>query len=532
MLIYKRIKEFVFYLSSKYGDWNLRLNLYKLSIFDGNEKEIKGIQNSYPEVLNNLTCDEATSIMDFCLNHPIKYKRLSSQLLAFGAVGYFLDDTCFAKNEKSIIGEIQSWLSCPDSVVSIGQNIFKCLSGVAYRMSQDSLSNICCQFIEKHYSRWYIDMFKFIAQFMDLRKMSDEFAQALMEHIYNVFDNEKEREQIQYAPHFLHVLRNQNSTLTEGIDKKVKEHFPNYYKSTYKLETTKNEEQDLPIFIQEYIQNIRKRNEEQGENGTFFEYATSEIRTVRAILVGQEIQYNSETIDELISVVSDTLLFSKESISTKLDAISLLICIIVKYPEDYTRNQSVYQKLFDQREEIDFFDHAIFSSNIDGISLKIGLQFLYAAMGKDVYSDLLELMPYIEGDVATTIAVARLIIEYLETMDTITLPSGVETITLQYVLQWLHSEYIDIRWNATRILFSMARNPVNHGIINSQLVKLIDSSNVYIKNLIVRHVYEVNGITDETKKYIFSKCKHDANFVVRMVCADVEKEAQMEDKKS
>ena len=532
LLIYKRIKEFVFYLSSKYGDWNLRLNLYKLSIFDGNEKEIKGIQNSYPEVLNNLTCDEATSIMDFCLNHPIKYKRLSSQLLAFGAVGYFLDDTCFAKNEKSIIGEIQSWLSCPDSVVSIGQNIFKCLSGVAYRMSQDSLSNICCQFIEKHYSRWYIDMFKFIAQFMDLRKMSDEFAQALMEHIYNVFDNEKEREQIQYAPHFLHVLRNQNSTLTEGIDKKVKEHFPNYYKSTYKLETTKNEEQDLPIFIQEYIQNIRKRNEEQGENGTFFEYATSEIRTVRAILVGQEIQYNSETIDELISVVSDTLLFSKESISTKLDAISLLICIIVKYPEDYTRNQSVYQKLFDQREEIDFFDHAIFSSNIDGISLKIGLQFLYAAMGKDVYSDLLELMPYIEGDVATTIAVARLIIEYLETMDTITLPSGVETITLQYVLQWLHSEYIDIRWNATRILFSMARNPVNHGIINSQLVKLIDSSNVYIKNLIVRHVYEVNGITDETKKYIFSKCKHDANFVVRMVCADVEKEAQMEDKKS
>ena len=78
-------------------------------------------------------------------------------------------------------------------------------------------------------------------------------------------------------------------------------------------------------------------------------YATSEIRTVRAILVGQEIEYNSETIDELISVVADTLLFSKESISTKLDAQSLLICIIVKYQEDYKRNQSVYQKLFDQR---------------------------------------------------------------------------------------------------------------------------------------------------------------------------------------
>ena len=532
LLIYKRIKEFVFYLSSKYSDWNLRLNLYKLAIFDGNEKEIKGIQNSYPEVLNNLTSDEASSIMDFCLNHPIKYKRLSSQLLAFGAVGYFLDDTCFAKNEEYIIGEIRSWLSCPDSVVSIGQNIFKCLSGVAYRISQDSLSSICCQFFEKHYGRWYTDVFKLIAQFMDLRKMSDEAAQALIKQIYNVLDNEKEREQIQYAPNFLHVLRKQNCALTEGLDQKVEEYFPNYYKNTYKLETTKNEEQELPVFVQEYTERIRKRNEEQGKNGKFLGYATREIATVRAILVGQEIEYDPETIDELISVVADTILFSKESISTKLDAISLLICIIVKFPEDYVRNQRVYQQLFDQREEIDILDHSIFSSNINGISLKIGLQFLYAAMGKDVYSNILELLPYIEGDVATTIAVTRLIVEYLETTDTITLPGGVETITLQYVLQWLHSEYLDIRWNATRILFSMAHNPVNHGIINNQLIKLIDSSNVYIKNLIVRHVHEVNGITDETKKYIFSKCEHDANFVVRLVCANVEKETQMEDKKS
>src|SRR5699024_4618304 len=173
--------------------------------------------------------------------------------------------------------------------------------------------SICCQFIEKHYGRWYIDMFKFIAQLMDLRKMSDESAQALIEHIYNVFDNEKEREQIQYAPNFLHVLRKQSSALTEDLDRKVEEYFPNYYKSTYKLETTKNEEQDFPVFIQEYTKNIRKGNEEQGKNGKFLGYATREIATVRAILVGQEIEYDPETIDELISVVADTLLFSKES---------------------------------------------------------------------------------------------------------------------------------------------------------------------------------------------------------------------------
>ncbi len=172
--------------------------MYKLAVFAGKEKEVKGIQDSYPEILNNLTSDEAASIMDFCLNHPIKYKRLSSQWLAFGAVGYFLDDKCFELHEKNIVNEMKSWLSNDSPVVSIGQNIFKCLSGVAYRMSQDTLSEICCQFIEKHYSRWYIEMFRFIANRIDLQKMSIESAQALVEHINGVFEREKEREEINY----------------------------------------------------------------------------------------------------------------------------------------------------------------------------------------------------------------------------------------------------------------------------------------------------------------------------------------------
>lgn len=523
LLIYEKIRDFVFYLSCKYDDWNLRLNLYKLAIFAGKEKEIKGIQDSYPEVLNKLTADEAASIMDFCLNHPIKYERLSSQLLAFGSVGYFLDDKCYVHHEKSIVDEIKSWLSSDTPVVSIGQNIFNCLSGVAYRMSQETLSEICCQFIERHYSRWYMDMFKFIANRIDLRKMSDDSAKALIEHINCVLDSEKEREQINYSSAFLCVLRTQNRAFTVEMDKKIAKYLPNYYEGTYKLETTEEENRDMPVFVREYVEHIRKSNETQGKDGVYFGYGTRKIATVRAILLGKEFVSDADTMDMLISAVADTLLVSKEGISTKLDAIALLICIVVKYPEDYTRNQSVYEKLFEQQKAIEVADNSIISSNIDSISLKIGLKFLYTAMGKDMYGDILELMPYIQGDVATTIAVTHLIVEYLENSDDVMLPSRVENLILQNVLQWLQSEYTDIRWNATRIFLTMSRNPENHGIVNHQLVNLIDSNNVYIKNLIIRHLHKMNGITDGTKEYIISKCKYDANFVVRMVCAEVEK---------
>lgn len=258
LLIYEKIRDFIFYLSCKYDDWNLRVNLYKLAIFAGKEKEIKGIQDSYPEVLNKMNADEAASIMNFCLNHPIKYQKLNSLLLAFGSVGYFLDDINYEYYERSIVSEIKSWLSSDDAVVSIGQSVFKSLSGVAYRMSQDILGEICCKFMENHYSRWYTDMFKFIADRMDLQKMSDETAKKLLEHIISVINNEKEREQINYSPTFLCVLRKQNRALTDEMDKKIAEYFPSYYKGVYKLETTENERQDMPVFLREYADRIKK----------------------------------------------------------------------------------------------------------------------------------------------------------------------------------------------------------------------------------------------------------------------------------
>ena len=143
-------------------------------------------------------------------------------------------------------------------------------------------------------------------------------------------------------------------------------------------------------------------------------------------------------------------------------------------------------------------------------------------MGKDVRGDILELMPHIQGDVATTIAVSQLVVEYLETNDTIVLPPSIDAIVLQNVLQWLRSEYLDIRWNATRILFALSRNSDNHGVINHQLIMLIDSNGAHIKNLIMQQLHKINGVTDSTKEYIMSKCKQDANFVVRMVCSEVE----------
>ena len=122
-------------------------------------------------------------------------------------------------------------------------------------------------------------------------------------------------------------------------------------------------------------------------------------------------------------------------------------------------------------EKTSEIDESVFS-NIDVLSLKIGLLLLYTAMGKETYSEILEIIPYLGNDLATTNSVINLIVEYLYTNKSVLLPKNIEIIILQNVLYWLRLDNINIRWCATRIMFALLRNPENKKIINNQLTHL------------------------------------------------------------
>ena len=67
-------------------------------------------------------------------------------------------------------------------------------------------------------------------------------------------------------------------------------------------------------------------------------------------------------MDAVITTAADTLLVSKEGIHIKLDAVSLLVCIALKFPEHYNRNKATYDLLREKREEIETADISIISS--------------------------------------------------------------------------------------------------------------------------------------------------------------------------
>lgn len=522
ILLYEKIKDFLFFLSNRYDNWQIRLNLLKYTILSGNDKEVDGIINSYPEILGKLSEDDAEVIMDFCSHHPIYYKRVQHQLLAFGAVGYYLSDSKFAYYESETENIINTWLNEEGSIVFIGHSFFKNLSKVAYRFSQDKLVDICCKFIDKHYSRWYIDMFEFIAKRININKMSLDSAQNILTHIKLVLQNDAERPLVNYAPGFLCILRKQRKDITEELDKAVEKFLPQYYQSDYKLETTDRPSADLPLFIAQYVQSIKVDNENQGKNGAYFGGGERKIATIKAILLfNDNIPVPDDLMDSLVDTVAQTLLKSKESISTKMDAVSLLCCIIEKYPHVYVRNKAIYEDIYNNESEISTEIDVPFSSNIDSVALQISLKFLFLSMGINIHADLVQLLPYLKDHMATTISVSNFIANYLEMSSKVILTKEVGAIILYNALAWTHLDYLDVRWNATRILLGLLRNPENQDIINRQVVFLIDTDNVYIKNLILQRILKTPGIREDTKQYILDVCKHDSNFVTRLICKDI-----------
>lgn len=523
LLFYTDMRNFMFYLSNQYSDWSFRNNLLKLQIFRGKEGEVKEIVDSYPEILNNMSSRDADNMMEFCNNHSVYYDRFSSRLIAFGIVGYYLNEEKFNYDLAEILKEIKEWLNSECTSPSIDSLIFKCFSNAAIRIPQEDLAEICCLFMEKHYYSYYRHMLKFMDKHIKINKLSKKMTERLLEDLINLLDDENGREQIKYAPYVLCSFRKQNRLLTQQLNVKVEAVMPEFYNGDYKLETTENETEDMPLFVYKYIQEAKEYNESQGKNGVFFKSLSSNYTTMKNILVDCDVPYDTSLLCEIISVASDTLLNSKIEITTKLDAISLLICIAVKFPEALRKNKTTYKRLLESEELIGANGQSIMFSNIESVSLKIALQFLYNCMGIDTYVKILELMPYIQDDTATTISVTQVIVDYMSLSENILLSPKIDSIILQHVLQWQKSDNLDIRWNATRIMFMLLRNPENESIINNQILVMVDNDNAYIKNLIMRSVYKFKGITEKTKNYVISKLKDDDNYVVRSVCEEVQR---------
>ena len=83
-------------------------------------------------------------------------------------VGYYLNDEYFDIVSTKIINDIFTWLNEENPTLSIGDSIFKCLKDIGHRLAPETIIDICCQLMEKGFSRFYSDMFNLITSKIDI----------------------------------------------------------------------------------------------------------------------------------------------------------------------------------------------------------------------------------------------------------------------------------------------------------------------------------------------------------------------------
>jgi len=513
LLLHDRIKTLAFWMSNKFSNWEFRMLLLREIIFDGTKKELDSLHRAFPDILAKLNHSDAISLYDYCSNHPTNHRRMIAQLKALGMIGYYLDDESFSKIINEIIDSIKRWLQEDAPVLYIGDYIFKSLKDIGHRIDREVLADICCEFIDHGFSRFYSDMFEMISDQIDITKLSQESANSLITHVISIMDNENIR--IPNLEKVLITFRKQSVDLTQDLDKIVSEKLPQFYQNRYKLETSSKDEDDV-FFIKEYVEQIKTHNQAQGKGGVYHGYTSSPHNTIQNILCIKGGEIDADIISSAFEASCETLMCGNQSITTKCEAIDLIIYLLQRYPEFETNNYKITEDVRSNPNQVLNCATLFFDSNVSNVSLKFSYYLLLTFLDSTLSLKLLEVLPYAQNEIPDQLRICKTILNFLENNNMDSVEVQLESILLHTILTWIGSDSVDVRWYCVRILFLLGRNPSLNDIISYQVINLIDDDNVYIKNLIQRNIGK-SKIDSGTKEYVFSKCANDNNYVVRKV---------------
>ena len=234
---------------------------------------------------------------------------------------------------------------------------------------------------------------------------------------------------------------------------------------------------------------------------------------------------NSETtIDEDLFLKStdlmlDVLFNVRCSITSKMDALLLLCYVKINYPFIEEHIDSILSKVSSNEECVLNVDFDMFSANIDLLALKCAMKMLGIFTERRDYAGLVELFALAKSNVPTVLSISRFVVDILVGEYKEKLGNDVEWLLLINSLEWMHINNNEARANATRVLLALAYNDDNYEIVNRTLFNIVKTENVYLKNLILRKMSLVEGISSESQRLIVETCLQDPNYVTREIAS-------------
>ena len=502
-----------FSLCEQYDDWNFRVLLLKFSMINGSSKDIENIISSTNEILGKMNASDTISIYEMAACVPIVYKKIIAKLEVFRHLGYYFSDSDYRDISKELLEEINKWICDDKKIVNLGGYIFKALQSNSRRFDNTEIAKICCEIFHRKWRRWYDDVLELIA-IMGINKVENKIVIELISEIIKIINDEKERSNCNRLEDAIIATLKSNNDLTKELEHCVFEKMPNFYHIKYSLEVLTDTKEKSEVHILRYTKEIRNRNETQGLNGGYSGYGNNPYLIIINIIKNSNLELNCELIEEIVTVLKETLLKPKQTVSSKIDAIQMLIFLKnIRFKANYS-----YDKLFSDLienqgiVEVGFVDDFFDKKSI--LTLQFNFLLLKICFGTVFNSQILEMISIYNNQddyekIESLCAITNLMDNQYKIIDERNL-----YIFVQYVLGLCSSKSHDVRYNAVKALLQMRALKISD-VIMTQLSKMMDVDSAPIKYLILNNIVDLKQCNEEVVALILQKAKVDNHFLVR-----------------
>lgn len=512
LLTVERVINLLYFLCDRYDDWDSRVLLLKLVISEGNYRKSKDTISTFNDIMGKMNETDSLSIYKFAETQHLSEKRFISKLDTFGLLGYYFSDKDYEAIHNEIMHEIKIWISDKNGCLQIGGHIISALSDNIGRINSDEVAKFCLAIFENEFYRWGDDCLELIF-IMGIKFVSDDIAQKIIGLVISLIQEDINISKYYHLKDAAISIRKSANISTAELDLCIKNR--NFYLDEYFMEVDEKSVEDDEHYVQKFVDKIRARNKSQGNDGIHFIYGDDSFETISNIITIDNYIPSEIVMEDLSTIISETILSTKQSYLTKIQAIHFAMLLSSKFAKFREKFLPFMENLLFEMQNVEEC-HGHFMSKETLLTLRYNFWMLDELYGQKKKSDLFQLITELSSqEDAEKIYALEAMQVMLQNDSFQIIDNQVAYAILQYTLGTSFDRNHNLRYRAVETLIEMYEKS-NAQIILRRLSQLMDYDSPHIKKTIIINIEKLKKYDqNEYVSYIVRKAKIDSHYWIR-----------------
>ncbi|WP_169797131.1 hypothetical protein, partial [Pseudolactococcus raffinolactis] len=351
---------------------------------------------------------------------------------------------------------------------------------------------------------------------VDYRAVNVDFSNKTIEVLISYIENNNDYNEIEKIKNIFILLENMDIQHVELLENFIQVEWADFYSTEYQFEKKGTVDSEMNL-LNRLIDDINKRNEIQGKNGTFSLYGSDPYLYIMGILRASENNIDESILNKLIVCVAGTILSKNQTINEKVSAYKVIIYLLKCYPELMECNDVLLKKIVKMKD----YDQAneTMISHIDNIVSSLCHFLFLETLGMNKYKEIVEILSFF-GNPGRQIEACKVLKVFLTNHENLKISSNIESLILQSVLLWSNSTDIDVRWYNVQLQLKFYELKKFRKVIGQNLQMIAMNDNAIVKSQVLHKLEKIRVYDSKLASVISETAENDNNYVIRKIIVD------------